>query len=285
MALAVGLLLGLGVLVALRAGTPRRPRRRSKPGWPERTTDLLATAGVRGVSPLQLVAASVAVGLVAFVAVLGLSQVLAIAIAFGGFAGLGPLALLRRRRRRRSLELRELWPEAVDNLASAVRAGMSLPEGLSALAVRGPEQLRPSFARFAQDYRISGRFGESLDRLKADLADPVGDRVAEALRTAREVGGTDLGRLLRTLSTFLREDARTRSELEVRQGWTVAAARLALAAPWAMLLLLSVHSAAVAAYRTSSGVVVLAVGGGVSYAAYRVMVRIARLPEERRVLR
>ena len=52
---------------------------------------------------------------------------------------------------------------------------------------------------------------------------------------AREVGGTDLGRLLRTLSAFLREDARTRAELETRQGWTVNAARLAVAAPWIVL--------------------------------------------------
>jgi tight adherence protein B len=50
------------------------------------------------------------------------------------------------------------------------------------------------------------------------------------------VGGGDLGRLLRSLSTFLREDARTRSELESRQAWTVNGARLAVSAhettPW-----------------------------------------------------
>ncbi|GMA85970.1 hypothetical protein GCM10025868_12200 [Angustibacter aerolatus] len=34
----------------------------------------------------------------------------------------------------------------------------------------------------------------------------------EALRIAREVGGTDLGRLLRTLAEFLRDEAATRSE-------------------------------------------------------------------------
>jgi tight adherence protein B len=33
------------------------------------------------------------------------------------------------------------------------------------------------------------------------------------------------------------------------------------------------------------GAVVLLVGGGVSFLAYRVMIRIARLPAERRVLR
>ena len=102
---------------------------------------------------------------------------------------------------------------------------------------------------------------------------------------AREVGGTDLGRLLRTLSGFLREDARTRAELETRQGWTVNAARLALAAPWLILLLLSTKPQAVEAYNQPAGAVVLVAGGAVSFVAYRVMIRIARLPVERRVLR
>jgi tight adherence protein B len=102
---------------------------------------------------------------------------------------------------------------------------------------------------------------------------------------AREVGGTDLGRLLRTLSQFLREDARTRAELETRQGWTVNAARLALAAPWLILLLLSTKPQAVAAYNQPAGAVVLIGGGAVSFLAYRVMIRIARLPTERRVLK
>jgi tight adherence protein B len=102
---------------------------------------------------------------------------------------------------------------------------------------------------------------------------------------AREVGGNDLGRLLRTLSQFLREDARTRAELETRQGWTVGAARLALAAPWMVLGLLALREETVRAYDSAAGVLVLAFGGGLSFAAYRVMLRIARLPEERRVLR
>ena len=170
---------------------------------------------------------------------LGTAQVPVIALLFGSFAGLLPLVLVRRRRAQRTMELREVWPEAVDNLASGVRAGLSLPEALTQLGVRGPDQLQSAFRRFGEDYRATGRFGESLDGLKDALADPVGDRVVESLRMAREVGGTDLGRLLRTLSTFLREDARTRAELETRQGWTVNAARLALCAPWVLLLLLS----------------------------------------------
>jgi tight adherence protein B len=282
----LGLLLGLGLLLVWQSG-PRRPVPAvgRGPGWQDRTGEMLTQAGIEGVSARQLVGVSVALGAVAFVLVLGTSRVPMIAGLFGVFAALVPLLLVRRRRSQRTVELREVWPEAVDNLASGVRAGLSLPEALTQLGTRGPEQLRSPFRRFGEDYRASGRFAEGLDALKVNLSDPVGDRVVEALRMAREVGGTDLGRLLRTLSMFLREDARTRAELETRQGWTINAARLALAAPWVLLLLLSSQPDAVAAYNTPVGTVVLVVGGSVSLLAYRAMLRIARLPVERRVLR
>lgn len=282
----LGLLLGLGCLLIWRSGS-RTPRSQTstRKDWDRTLRDLLTQAGVEGVSPRQLAGASGTLALVTGVLVLGTSQVPVIALLFAGFAACLPVLLVRRRRGQRARELREVWPEAVDNLASGVRAGLSLPEALSQLGVRGPEQLRSAFRRFGADYRATGRFGESLDTLKDNLADPVGDRVVEALRMAREVGGTDLGRLLRTLSTFLREDARTRAELETRQGWTVNAARLALCAPWVLLLLLSTRPPAVEAYNTPAGAVVLLVGGAVALVAYRVMLRIARLPTERRVLR
>ncbi|MGA9749837.1 MAG: type II secretion system F family protein, partial [Nocardioides sp.] len=178
----------------------------------------------------------------------------------------------------------DVWPEAVDNLASAVRAGLALPEALSALGRRGPEPLRPHFDAFARDYQLTGRFGESLDRLKVRLADPVGDRVVEGLRVAREVGGGELGGVLRNLSGYLRDDARTRSELESRQTWTVVGARLAVAAPWLVLLMLSFQREVIARYSSPEGAVVLAIGGGLSFVAYRLMVRIGRLPTEQRVL-
>jgi tight adherence protein B len=281
----LGLLLGTGVFLIVRAFTSDPAPRAARTATRTRVEELLAQAGVEGVSPGQLLAVSAVLGLVTFVVVAGISRVALIGLVFGGFAAMAPLNVVRGRRRKRSLELREVWPEVVDNLASAIRAGLSLPEAVSQLGTRGPEILRPQFERFAADYRATGRFGECLDRLKAALADPVGDRVIESLRMAREVGGTDLGRLLRTLSAFLREDARTRAELETRQGWTVSAARLALAAPWLLLLLLSTRPGAVEAYSTATGAVVLLGGGAVSFLAYRVMLRIARLPAEQRVLR
>ncbi|HWL37248.1 MAG TPA: type II secretion system F family protein [Frankiaceae bacterium] len=284
MGAALGLVFGVGVFLVWRACTSPPPIR-TRRSWHDRMTEQLAQAGIEGVSPGRLLGASVALGLTAFVVVAGVSRVAVIGLAFGAFAAAAPFTLVRSRRRKRAVELREVWPEVVDNLASAVRAGLALPEAVSQLATRGPELLRPAFARFAADYRATGRFADCLDRLEDALADPVGDRVVESLRMAREVGGTDLGRLLRTLSAFLREDARTRAELETRQGWTVGAARLALAAPWLLLLLLASRPAAVEAYASGAGAMVLLGGGATSMAAYRLMLRIARLPAERRVLR
>lgn len=262
----VGLGFGLGAVVLLSAPAPARvvgrPVRRRRPYG--------AMAGC---------------GLLVFLAAGALSRSPAIASAFALFGAYAPVAIESRRARLRTARRRELWPDVVDNLASGVRAGLSLPEALVQLGERGPAPVRADFAAFGRDYAASGRFGECLDRLKDRLADPVGDRILEALRLAREVGGSDLGRLLRSLSQFLRDDARTRAELVTRQGWTVNAARLALAAPWVVLALLSLRPETVAAYDTAEGVAVLAVGGAVSLAAYRLMLRIGRLPEDERVLR
>jgi tight adherence protein B len=282
----LGLTLGLGLLLIWRSGS-RAPQRRAaaRPGWSTRRTELARQAGVEGVGSVQLLGAQLLCAVVALLLVVVLTSTLAVAACFAVFGFFAPMLVLLRLRRRRQSALRELWPEAVDNLASAVRAGMSLPEGLSALAVRGPAELRAPFARFGASYRASGRFGDCLDSLKADLADPVGDRVCETVRVAREVGGSDLGTVLRTLSELLRSDARTRSELETRQGWVVNGARLAVGAPWAVLLLLGTQSSALRSYDSPGGTLLLAIGAAVCVLAYRIMLHIGRLPEDVRVLR
>lgn len=284
--LLVGVLFGAGVFCIWWSFWPIEPRAdRTRDGLGERLTRELREAGFDTLRPGHLVVASLVGSVAVLLLSLSVSGSLTVSASFAAFAAAGPRSLVRMRARRRRSVLRELWPDAVDNLASGVRAGLALPEALSQLAVRGPEELRPAFQAFAQDYRTSGRFQDCLNRLKERLADPVGDRLVESLRIAREVGGSDLGRVLRTLSTFLREDARTRGELETRQGWTVNAARLAVAAPWVVLAMMSLQRESLKAYGTPTGVVVLVVGGVVTLASYRLMLRIGRLPEDRRVLR
>jgi tight adherence protein B len=278
----VGLGVGVGLLMVWSAFfVPVRPR---APGRHGRTAELLARAGLGEVSITGFLVLCLVAGAVAAFVVQVVSRTPPVALTFGLIGGYLPVAVVSGRARRRQREFAEVWPEAVDNLASAVRAGLSLPDALAALGVRGPEPLRPAFDAFALDYQVTGRFGESLDRLKQRLADPVGDRVVEGLRVAREVGGGDLGRLLRNLSGYLREDVRTRGELESRQAWTVNGARLAVAAPWFVLLFMSFQTEVIQRYASPAGALVLAVGAGLCLVAYRLMMRIGRLPVERRIL-
>ncbi len=286
--LGVGLLLGAGVFCIYWSFWPQieAPARAGRArGVMLDLRDHLHQAGFSSVTPVNLVAGSTVLFVLAFLGVFVLTGVVPVAVCFAVIAAFAPVSLVRMRARERRQRLRDLWPDAVDNITSGVRAGLALPEALSQLSVRGPEELRPAFAAFAEDYRATGRFSDCLDRLKDRLSDPVADRLVESLRIAREVGGSDLGRLLRTLSVFLREDARTRSELETRQGWTVNAARLAVAAPWIVLAMLGLKSDSLSAYSSPAGWVILAVGAGLCMLAYRTMVWVGRLPEEERVLR
>lgn len=251
----------------------------------ESLRDDLVRAGLGTVPPIAVPIGCAGIALVIAAAFYSLASAAVPSLALGLAAGTLPYLALRSAARRRTGALRDVWPEAVDHISSAVRAGMSLPEAMGQLGARGPEALRAAFVEFERDYRASGDFAAALDRLKARLADPVADRIIEALRITREVGGTDLGVLLRTLSSFLRDDARTRSELEARQSWTVNAARLALVAPWAVLAMMSTRPQAAEAYDTPAGMAVIAIGAGVSLLAYRAMLMIARLPQDERVLR
>jgi len=280
----VGLGVGVGLMLVWSAFVlPRRPRATSERAA-GRIRQLLARADLGTVSPTGFVLLCLGCALVCGLAVQVVARTVPVALVFAVLGGYLPVAIVAGRAQRRQRELAEVWPEAVDNLASAVRAGMSLPDALAALGTRGPEPLRDAFGQFALDYQVTGRFGDCLDRLKDRLTDPVGDRVVEGLRIAREVGGGELGRLLRNLSGYLRDEARTRSEMESRQAWTINGARLAVAAPWLVLLMMSFQPEVIGRYNSTTGVVVLAAGAGTCVVAYRLMMRLGRLPVERRIL-
>ncbi|GAA1853575.1 type II secretion system F family protein [Myceligenerans crystallogenes] len=284
MGVVAGLLLGAGVW-CLWWSWWERPAGTAGGSRARRTRELLAQAGLPQSSPRSLYAAMGGAALVTGLVTLALTRSPVVAACFGVIAGLAPGAALRARARARMRALRTVWPDVVDHLASGVRAGLSLPEAVAQLAERGPVPLREPFAQFAQDFRASGRFGDCLTALKDRLADPVADRIIEALRITHDVGGRDLGRLLRTLSAFLRDDQRTRGELEARQSWTVNGARVAVAGPWLVLGLLATRPGAAAAYDSAAGAAVLVAGATCSLVAYRLMLRVGRLPAEARVLR
>ena len=283
MTIAVGLLFGVGLLlIASPFLWPRtasaRPRRSPLDGWRTR----LAQAGLGRVAVGVPITVSILSGLVAGAVVFAVAPVPALALGAAGFGAAVPLAVLSARARALRKTLRLAWPDLVDHLVSGIRAGLPLAEAVAALAEIGPAETRVAFRTFERRAMGSGNLASALDGLKADLADPIADRIVESLKMAREVGGSELPSVLRALATSLRADAAVRSEVEARQSWVRGAARLGVVAPWVVLLLLASRPEAASAYNSPAGLVLLGVGLAVTVTAYRIMIALGRLPDERR---
>ena len=278
-----GLMFGIGALLIYMSFWDL-PAREKKERKVPAIQQLLRQADLEKFTVSMFYMVSAVAAFAAMVLTFALTSLVPLAVLAAGVGFFGPRLVVKHRATQRQAQLRDLWPDAVDHLRSAIRAGLSLPDALMQLQYRGPEPLRPAFTSFASDYRASGEFLPALNRLKDRLSDPTADNIIEALKVTREVGGTDLGRLLGTLSTFLRENSRTRSELEARQSWTVNAARLACVAPWVVLGLMATQPSTIRIYNSFAGFLVLASGLALTVIAYRLMMRIGALPEERRVL-
>lgn len=277
-----GLLLGAGVVLVASAFVYPRRSIRAPHRWTTGMRVRLVQAGLERVSPATVVAVSVVLALAAASLVFVLLHVAALAVAAAGVTALTPALVIGQRARARRRATRVVWPDVVDQLVSAVRSGLALPDAVVTLSRVGPSATRAAFSTFEADYRTTGNFGLSLDQLKDRLADPIADRIIETLRMSREVGGTELTTVLRNLSAYLRQEAAIRSEVEARQSWVHNAARLGVAAPWVVLVLLSTRPEAAAAYSSAAGATLIVAGLVVSVIAYRVMMTIGRLPEERR---
>ncbi|WP_295014887.1 type II secretion system F family protein [uncultured Microbacterium sp.] len=284
MSLLLGALLAAGlVLTASPWLWPPRPtsERLARMGA---LTRLLREAGLRG-EGRTLVVAIAGAGLCAGAVAWLTTGTAAFALVAASAGAAGPLVFLRSRRHRLQRIRRGLWPDVCDLLVASIRVGMPLPEAVAALDVAAPAPLRPAFAVFARDLHATGRFEAAAAALKDALADPVGDRIVETLRMAREVGGSELSTVLRALSRSVRAEAALRAEVEARQSWIRGAAVLGAVAPWAILVLLLLRPEGARAYATPEGVALILGGAAVSFIAFRIMLRIGRLPEPRRWFR
>lgn len=287
MSLILGAMLGAGMLLVLspllwpaRAGAIAGAGARRGVGVA--IADEFALAGIPGVpmavvGMVSLVIAALAAAIAQ--AVFGVPLLAVVAAILGASAV--PLVIRSRANRRRATN-RTIWPDVVDHLVSSVRAGVNLPDAIAALGDLGPAPTRNAFARFDDEFRRTGDFGSAVDSLKARLADPVADRILETLRMAREVGGTDLTNVLRGLASYLREDAALRAEVVARQGWIRNAALLGVAAPWLLLCVLASRPETLDSYDSPAGTVLILAGVAVTIVAYRLMLGLGRLPEERR---
>jgi tight adherence protein B len=195
-----------------------------------------------------------------------------------------PFIISKKKFKKLERERERAWPEAIENIVSALQAGQSIAEAIGALTLHGPIQLRATFKRI-QDRTLSGdSLEESILLEIANLENAVADQTLNSLLLAKEYGGRDVTTTLRLLAAFLREQDEAIEEIETRFGWVKNSAFLGTIAPWLLLALLSTQRNTVLAYATPAGKTVLSIGVIATGVAYIWMDRVSRLPEPIRLI-
>jgi tight adherence protein B len=147
-----------------------------------------------------------------------------------------------------------------------------------------PPKLAWALLEFEKDQSSGIAFTQSLDNLKARLANPVADRFIEITRLASASGGRGYLNALRIQSLQLRLENATWTEIQVKQNWVLGTAKLAVLAPWLVLVLLSLRPETAIAFQTEVGIAVLVIGLVASLLAFRLVKALGALPERVRTL-
>lgn len=175
------------------------------------------------------------------------------------------------------------WPEVLDSLSSAASAGVPHVEAFADLAEVGPVELRAVFAKTVEQLDSGAALDEVLQSLKKQLADAHCDRTVELIRATNEFGNAGYLESLKTLTKLSRDQAALDGELAAKQGWVMGTAKLAVASPWIIVLLLVARPENAAIYNSPSGLLVLVFGLVICLVAYRLIHAIGKKPTWPRV--
>jgi len=276
-ATSVYLLVGLLCGRAPRIVRHRRARTRpDRAGW-------LRQAGV-AISPRQFTSLCAGAGAVTFLGVWSLAGTAPVAVVPAVVAAAAPHRLLSRQRRRQARARAGAWPDALRQVVASLDVPISLHRALCELGRSGPEALRPAWARYE---RLSPALDHAaaLSAVRAELADPLSDRVIEVLLVAHSQGARVVADILRDLASSAAADLRLVEEIDTAQLEKRIEAGSAAVLPFVVLVMLCSGSAPYRSFYSSGrGAAVIALGAAMAGTGMAVVSRLGRLPVEPRVL-
>lgn len=226
--------------------------------------------------------AAVASGFAAGLLALGLLAVPAAAGAIGVLAAAVPVTVDATNRRRERDAIAEALPDFLALLKGRVSAGATLPDAFIVAARRSPEPLASAARPVEEAVLFGDGFVPALARLRERLDDPTSDRVLATLSFAHRSGGHRVGAVISSLAASVADELRLRKAHSAALTEQRLTATVALVAPWGLLALtIATNPQATAAYRTSAGASVIAIGfvsTGLGYLAARRSARLSRAP-------
>jgi tight adherence protein B len=194
---------------------------------------LITQAGVRvTVGTILLSCAVVALLTFAFFSVYLSMPLLGIVFAVG--ATWLPIAWLRWMRTRRMLKFEEQFPEAMDLLARALRAGHALTTGLSMVADEMKDPIGPEFRQLFDEQNFGLPLPQALKNFATRIPLLDAKFFVTAVLTQRDAGG-NLSEVLDNLATIIRDRFRVKRQVRVISahgritGWVLSALPTSLA--------------------------------------------------------
>jgi tight adherence protein B len=153
-------------------------------------------------------------GLTAYVAVVFLSGLVGLAALVAAIVMFVPLFVVNQRATRRMLKFEEQFPEAIDLIARALRAGHAFTTGLAMVAEEAPQPVGGEFRLLYDQQNFGMPLGDAL-RAFADRVPLLDARFfVTAVMTQREAGG-NLAEVLDNLGSVIRERFKVKRQIRV----------------------------------------------------------------------
>jgi tight adherence protein B len=206
--------------------------------WTTKLQNAITQAGMT-TKPGKLLLTCAVSGLsVYLVAILVYGQALAgLAVAFVGAAV--PLVFIYIKRRRRLNSFEQRFPEALDLLGRAVRAGHAFTAGLEMVAKEAPEPVAGEFKTTFEEQNFGLPLRDALTNLTSRLPLVDVQFFVTALMIQKDTGG-NLAEILDELSRVIRERFRIHREVKIKTAQGRLTATILIILPMAMLLVMRV---------------------------------------------
>jgi tight adherence protein B len=207
--------------------------------WTGRLRDYIIQAGMT-TKPGKLLLTSAIAGLGAFVVVADFLNVnFLFAILAFIVAAVIPISVVAFQRRRRLAKFEEHFPDALDLLGRAVRAGHPFTSGLEMISKESSEPIAGEFRKTFEEQNFGLPLRDALLNMTTRV--PIVDVrfFVTALMIQKETGG-NLAEILDELSRVIRDRFRIYREVQVRTAQGRLTAMILIALPIGMMLILEV---------------------------------------------
>jgi tight adherence protein B len=206
--------------------------------WSSRLRDFVSQAGMK-TKPAKLLLTSVVIGLGSYLITKILYPQFPIALLAAILATVAPFSMVAFKRRRRLREFEEHFPEALDLLGRAVRAGHAFTTGLEMIAKESSEPVAGEFRAAFEEQNFGLPLRDALLNMTERI--PLVDVrfFVTALLIQKETGG-NLAEILDGLAHVIRDRFRIYREVRTRTAQGRLTAAILISLPPLMMLMLEI---------------------------------------------